>query len=69
MMKNLTLSAEESLVQRARARAILEKRTLNAAFREWLARYAGVYRDLTGYQNLMERMNYARFKAIKEEDK
>ncbi len=64
MLKNITLSAEESLIQRARARAALEKRTLNALFREWLARYAGKERDLDGYQQLMQKINYAKPKAV-----
>jgi len=60
LIKNITLSVDESLVQRARSRAALEKRTLNSAFREWLARYAGKERDANAYRNLMERMSYTR---------
>ena len=40
-VRNITLSAEEDLIERARLRAAHEKKTLNAAFREWLDRYAG----------------------------
>lgn len=40
-VKNITFSAEERLIERARERARLEKRTLNVAFRDWLAQYAG----------------------------
>lgn len=58
MLKNITLSADESLVQRARARAAMEKRTLNAAFREWLARYAGKDRDLESFKSLMQKLEY-----------
>jgi hypothetical protein len=39
-MKNITLSAEEVLIERARRRAEAENTTLNKLFREWLARYA-----------------------------
>jgi len=39
-MKNITLSANESLIEQARAVARSERRTLNAAFREWLEQYA-----------------------------
>ncbi len=39
-MRNITLSAEESVIDLARDRAAREKTTLNAAFREWLATYA-----------------------------
>ena len=37
-MKNITLSADEKLIEAARARA--EHTTLNEQFREWLATYA-----------------------------
>ena len=40
-MKNITLSAEESLIEAARERARSEKTTLNDAFRLWLETYAG----------------------------
>lgn len=59
MIKNITLSVDESLIQRARSRAAIEKRTLNSAFREWLARYAGKERDADAYRKLMERLTYA----------
>ncbi len=39
-MKNITLSADESLIEAARARAKAEKTTLNEEFRRWLAEYA-----------------------------
>lgn len=40
-MKNVTLSADEALIDGARRRAESEHTTLNHLFREWLARYAG----------------------------
>ena len=39
-MKNITLSADEGLIEAARARARNEHTTLNAEFRRWLADYA-----------------------------
>ena len=39
-MKNITLSADEHLIQAARTRAMREQTTLNAKFREWLEGYA-----------------------------
>ena len=39
-MKNVTLSADESLIEAARQRARAEHTTLNEAFRQWLADYA-----------------------------
>jgi hypothetical protein len=40
-MRNVTLSADEQLIENARRRAESEHTTLNSLFREWLARYAG----------------------------
>jgi len=39
-MKNITLSADESLIEAARERAQAEHTTLNAEFRRWLTDYA-----------------------------
>ena len=39
-MKNVTLSAEDHLIEAARERARSEHTTLNAAFRTWLSEYA-----------------------------
>ena len=39
-MKNITLTADEHLIEAARERARLEKTTLNSAFRVWLMEYA-----------------------------
>lgn len=39
-MKNITLSADDVLIEAARARARAEHTTLNEAFRRWLAAYA-----------------------------
>lgn len=38
-MKNITFSAENSLIDQARALARLRGTTLNEAFRDWLASY------------------------------
>lgn len=40
-VKNITLSADASLIVAARERAAAERTTLNAEFRRWLADYAG----------------------------
>ena len=40
-MKNITLSADDKLIEAARARARAEKTTLNEQFRRWLADYVG----------------------------
>jgi hypothetical protein len=38
-MKNITLSADEDLIEAARARARAEHTTLNEQFRRWLSEY------------------------------
>ena len=41
MVKNITLSADENLIEAARARAQAEGTTLNEKFRLWLDGYVG----------------------------
>jgi hypothetical protein len=36
MLKNITLSADEELIRKAREKAQKEHTTLNASFRQWL---------------------------------
>jgi hypothetical protein len=40
-MKNITLSADERLIEEARERARQEHTTLNEQFRRWLESYVG----------------------------
>lgn len=40
-MKNVTLSADENLIEAARRRAMAEHTTLNEQFRLWLKNYVG----------------------------
>jgi hypothetical protein len=60
MRKNVTLSAENQLIRRARERASREKRSLNDAFREWLRSYAGREAGGHRFRVLMEETSYAR---------
>ncbi len=48
-MKNITLSADEKLIDAARARARHEHTTLNEQFRNWLADYARREERVTRY--------------------
>lgn len=41
MVRNITLSADENLIEAARARAQAEGTTLNEKFRSWLDGYVG----------------------------
>ena len=56
-MKNITLSADEHLIEEARMKAQQKKTTLNAEFRNWLAGYthdnASKKRRITTYRELM----------------
>lgn len=56
-MKNITLSADAELIEKARAVAKSENRTLNAAFREWLESYARK-RDAEAFRALMNRLRH-----------
>ncbi len=40
MLKNITFSADEELIRKARDKAGRERTTLNEAFRRWLRHYA-----------------------------
>ena len=55
-MMNITLSADEDLFERARLIARGQRRTLNAAFREWLAQFAESEGDAQGFDALMKRL-------------
>jgi len=53
MLKNVTLSAEENLISQARENARKEHTTLNAMFRQWLARYVRQKQTAMDYGSLM----------------
>lgn len=55
-MKNITLSADEHLIDRARRTAQEQRRTLNDAFREWLEEYTSRNGDLEQRERLMQRL-------------
>ena len=58
MLKNITLTADSSLIHLARKRAMQDKKSLNQSFREWLARYAGKNQAKPKYQELMKRLSH-----------
>jgi hypothetical protein len=49
-VKNITFSADEEVIERAREVAKAEHKTLNVAFREWLAGYAARRGNLQQYR-------------------
>ena len=60
MLKNITLSADEHVIARAREEADRRGTTLNAQFRVWLAAFTEQERTAQSYQELMARLGYAR---------
>ena len=59
MIKNITLSAEEELIRKAREKALREKSSLNARFRQWLQRYVGSKDSRSDYENLMKELRHS----------
>jgi len=59
LMKNITLSADEELIERAREAARSRKTTLNQLFRDWLAEIAGREERERRLCELQERLRYA----------
>ena len=57
-MKNITLSAEESLIERARTVAHGQSTTLNGAFRQWLSEYTASAGDVQGFNATMQRLSH-----------
>jgi hypothetical protein len=55
-MKNVTLSADETLIEQARLVARSRHKTLNSAFREWLTQYATQSGSGAAFDALMRRM-------------
>jgi hypothetical protein len=55
-VRNITLSADERLLDRAREKARLEHRSLNEAFRAWLAEWTQTADPGPRYDELMERL-------------
>lgn len=63
LVKNITLSADADLIEKARQVARSEHKTLNAAFREWLASYASRRGDVEAHRALMERLKHINAKG------
>jgi hypothetical protein len=57
-MKNITMSADEDLIERARLIARSQRRSLNDAFREWLTQFAQSAGDAQGFDAFMGRMQH-----------
>jgi len=59
-MKNITLSADEHLIEQARLVARTQHKTLNAVFREWLKDYASRSGNGREVEALMRRLSHVR---------
>jgi hypothetical protein len=59
-MKNVTLSAEESLIEKARLIAKSQHKTLNEAFRQWLEQFTGQSGNGQEFDALMKRLEHVR---------
>ena len=57
-MKNITLSADENLIEKARLVAQIQHKTLNSAFREWLLQYTAHAGESAEFDGLMERLSH-----------
>ena len=60
MLKNITLSADENLIRKARKKAKSEQTTLNSMFRQWLENYSSLENSSNDYEMLMEKLRYAK---------
>jgi hypothetical protein len=45
MLRNITLTADDQLIDQARKKATAAQSTLNVEFRKWLTSYAGAQND------------------------
>ena len=59
-MKNVTLSADEHLIEQARLLARAQNKTLNSVFREWLRDYTAAAGNGKEFDALMSRLRYVR---------
>lgn len=59
-MKNITFTADESLIQKAREKAKRENTSLNKRFREWLERYTSRGEREEEIKDILSRFDYAK---------
>jgi hypothetical protein len=57
-MKNITLSADEDLIEQARLVARSQHKTLNRAFREWLLSFTRQSGNVQEFDALMRRLRH-----------
>jgi hypothetical protein len=59
-MKNVTLSADENLIEQARLIAKSRHKTLNALFREWLEQFTAQHGGKQDFDALMKRLQHVK---------
>ena len=59
-MKNITFTADEKLIEKARLKATLESTTLNNRFRDWLEKYVAESNKVDEFHKVMGRVNYVK---------
>jgi predicted transcriptional regulator len=59
-MKNITLSADEDLIEQARLLAKSQHKTLNALFREWLEQFTSRNGSTQEFEGLMRRLKHVK---------
>jgi Family of unknown function (DUF6364) len=59
-MKNVTLSADENLIEQARLIARSRRKTLNAMFREWLEQLTSRNGSAQEFEALMRRLKHVK---------
>lgn len=57
-MKNITFSADDSLIEQARLIAKSQHKTLNVVFREWLEQFTGRNGSAQEFDALMKRLEH-----------
>lgn len=69
VVRNITFSADEELIERAREVARRNQRTLNEEFREWLKRYAGQDTPKQTIRELVETMGLRKMTIMSREER
>lgn len=59
-VKNITLSADENLIEQARLVAKSQRKTLNTAFREWLEEFTAANGTAQEFDALMKRLTHVK---------
>ena len=59
-MKNITLSADEGLIEEARRQAAQQNTSLNKLFRQWLAQYVAKPYAADQYNDLMDKLAHVK---------